>query len=477
MVYTMGNRPANDIDNNVIPAFLIIVISLGGCSNHNIIGGDTSNDNDILPTCGNGIIDEGEECEVGESVGCITECGTTGTGMCTISCQLPDAGDCVPGVEACDNGVDDDCSGEYEIFDRCDFSSQLTTIAIEGWSLADCISINGGDVHVSATTEVDLTGSDMILRQLDSHAVVQKIVGIKSYDLGLDLVMVCCPRIVAVDDAQMLISILVRERSAMIGRIMIIRTDFDLSLVEGPLLVINVNEITAPPRLLVNSGHIISLAIEHSPSGYNVLVARAIREDLSSVLTEVVHGYDEMNVHEFEAEIVNNRIVTCWVDYGGSMESVVLSTMDTDFSNFSAITLAESENMGRKCRLVPDGNSAIAVWMDGDAAVLAKIAVTEPVGEEWRRNELNEAGMSDIAIQENGGRYYVFHALNGTADGTTVAITDSTFDTIDSTIRRNDLDIVQELAEIETTSIESGFAIVGRETSGNSFWDYVLTCR
>ena len=60
------------------------------------------------PSCGDGTVDPGEECEPGDSLPCTTACGTAGdrrcTGVCTWdACASAD-------LEMC-NGFDDDCNG------------------------------------------------------------------------------------------------------------------------------------------------------------------------------------------------------------------------------------------------------------------------------------------------------------------------------------------------------------------------------
>jgi cysteine-rich repeat protein len=57
-----------------------------------------------------GTADEGYPCRAGSPVSCATTCGSTGTGTCTAACAIPTGGACVPPAEAC-NGVDDDCDG------------------------------------------------------------------------------------------------------------------------------------------------------------------------------------------------------------------------------------------------------------------------------------------------------------------------------------------------------------------------------
>ncbi|MBW2260788.1 MAG: hypothetical protein JRG91_02360, partial [Deltaproteobacteria bacterium] len=73
---------------------------------------DTESCNGIDDNC-NGETDEGFPCRMGEETTCTTTCGSEGSGMCGLDCEIPDPDSCVPPVETC-NGADDDCD------DACD---------------------------------------------------------------------------------------------------------------------------------------------------------------------------------------------------------------------------------------------------------------------------------------------------------------------------------------------------------------------
>ena len=83
----------------------------------------------------NGAADETFDCVFGEAVVCTADCGSTGTGTCGFTCEVPAGADCVPPVETC-NGLDDDCD----------------TVADEDW---DCAA---GET-VSCTTDCGGVGS------------------------------------------------------------------------------------------------------------------------------------------------------------------------------------------------------------------------------------------------------------------------------------------------------------------------------
>ena len=69
--------------------------------------------------------DNGFDCAMGITVGCITDCGTPGTGLCSSSCELPTGEACSAGAEIC-NGMDDNCNGfPDETFD-CVMGTEVT---------------------------------------------------------------------------------------------------------------------------------------------------------------------------------------------------------------------------------------------------------------------------------------------------------------------------------------------------------------
>ncbi|MBN1772829.1 MAG: hypothetical protein JXB32_16280 [Deltaproteobacteria bacterium] len=69
--------------------------------------------NGVDDDCDTGI-DEDFACVRGRPTACTTTCGTTGSTTCTDACELPTDGSCEPPTEACGNGVDDDCDGETD---------------------------------------------------------------------------------------------------------------------------------------------------------------------------------------------------------------------------------------------------------------------------------------------------------------------------------------------------------------------------
>ena len=65
--------------------------------------------NGIDDNC-DGSFDEGFDCTLGREVSCTTDCGTPGSGICALGCEIPPAEDCRPPDEICD-GEDNDCDG------------------------------------------------------------------------------------------------------------------------------------------------------------------------------------------------------------------------------------------------------------------------------------------------------------------------------------------------------------------------------
>ncbi len=97
--------------------------------------------NGIDDNC-DGQVDEGFDCVPGSLVACTTPCDSAGERLCTAACQW---GDCAPPGEAC-NGVDDNCDGQIdEGFDCQDGDTQpcQTTCGTAGEQT--CVACGWGD--------------------------------------------------------------------------------------------------------------------------------------------------------------------------------------------------------------------------------------------------------------------------------------------------------------------------------------------
>ncbi|MBI5488153.1 MAG: FG-GAP repeat protein [Deltaproteobacteria bacterium] len=92
--------------------------------------GDGDGDAEVGPLCGNGTIDDGEDCEGDSTQPCTTSCGTTGTSTC-YACEWAA---CAPPAEEC-NGDDDDCDGDTDEGFECtadEFQDCTTTCGSTG---------------------------------------------------------------------------------------------------------------------------------------------------------------------------------------------------------------------------------------------------------------------------------------------------------------------------------------------------------
>ena len=87
------------------------VATSGDCNDAaaTIYPGRTEACNAIDDDC-DGTPDETFSCVQGAPTSCTTTCGSTGSGLCTLSCGLPVGATCNPPGETC-NGRDDDCDG------------------------------------------------------------------------------------------------------------------------------------------------------------------------------------------------------------------------------------------------------------------------------------------------------------------------------------------------------------------------------
>ena len=86
--------------------------------------------------------DEDFECVQGEvGVFCTTECGSTGSGTCSMSCELPGPGECAPPAEIC-NGADDDC----------DTIADDTFACVRGVVETDCVTCGGAGAPAGTRT-------------------------------------------------------------------------------------------------------------------------------------------------------------------------------------------------------------------------------------------------------------------------------------------------------------------------------------
>ena len=105
----------------------------GSCETNCVPTSDVESCNGEDDNC-DGRVDEGFDCSPGREVGCETDCGIWGTGICTADCEAPDPRLCAPPDETC-NGEDDDCDGACDNgFECClgEASSCTTSCGSEG---------------------------------------------------------------------------------------------------------------------------------------------------------------------------------------------------------------------------------------------------------------------------------------------------------------------------------------------------------
>jgi hypothetical protein len=112
----------------------------GSCETNCVPTSTTETCNGLDDDC-DGAVDEDFDCTAGEEVACTTVCGSTGVGLCTMSCSLPPADRCTPATEVC-NGRDDDCDGQCdEDFDCCRGESGACTTTCGSTGSGLCSSV------------------------------------------------------------------------------------------------------------------------------------------------------------------------------------------------------------------------------------------------------------------------------------------------------------------------------------------------
>ncbi len=111
--------------------------------------------------CGNAVVEPPEECDLGPNQG--GDYNRT-DGNCTTECQLAVCGDGLvdqvePGVEACDDAVQDDCSG-CELEGRvCTADGILANVELD--YSPNAIQVHGTTLHLAYARPLDIPGTDI----------------------------------------------------------------------------------------------------------------------------------------------------------------------------------------------------------------------------------------------------------------------------------------------------------------------------
>jgi hypothetical protein len=109
----------------------------GSCETDCVPSSATEICNGIDDNC-DGEVDEGFDCRMGHEVACTTLCGSTGSGICSLACSLPDPASCNPPGELC-NGEDDDCNGSCDNgYDCCNGESGTCETACGSTGARQC---------------------------------------------------------------------------------------------------------------------------------------------------------------------------------------------------------------------------------------------------------------------------------------------------------------------------------------------------
>jgi cysteine-rich repeat protein len=167
------NFDYQDLDPDHVPDFEL-------CGNNDLDPGEecddgNSNDNDectnlcLLPRCGDNSVWYGmEDCDPpGTTRPCLTECGTTGQEWCLPFCRWE--GECIPPMETCGNGVDDDCDGVVDVLVRLTPSIPISDSPVPStwdylkpsrivWASSEFAVLWGDDAGRTVLTRLDQWG-------------------------------------------------------------------------------------------------------------------------------------------------------------------------------------------------------------------------------------------------------------------------------------------------------------------------------
>ena len=108
------------------------VVDLGEeCDDGNTIDGDECTSRCLLPRCGDGVVWPAfEECDPpGSTRACTSSCETSGTQRCDVFCRWSVT--CDPPREVCGNGIDDDCDGVTDLIVR-----EIGNVVVSGDTIA-----------------------------------------------------------------------------------------------------------------------------------------------------------------------------------------------------------------------------------------------------------------------------------------------------------------------------------------------------
>jgi len=146
---------------------LLVLLSIACLSCGNTPSGDSDTSAGL---CGNGLLDEGEECDplLEEEQDCTTSCETAGIQTCSETCEWSE---CIAG-EVCGNSVDEDCDGRTGDWEVVESESNLGVFRVEdaafdgeGWNVVGTRAAGstpeGWPVEAVHCKRISETGSSM----------------------------------------------------------------------------------------------------------------------------------------------------------------------------------------------------------------------------------------------------------------------------------------------------------------------------